>query len=271
MAFTIPNREILFDVLIRGAGELASACAIRLFRAGYRIILVELEQPLCIRRTISFSDAVYDREVTVEGIIARRLDSNNLDPDVINLVVDASIPPFPFRAIVDARMLKKKTDYSAMMKKYIVGGIGPGFHAPHNCHFCVETQRGYSLGRTIYQGATLENTGVPAPVLGKSDRVIWAPCDGVFQPIKSLGDCVKKGEIIGKLGEQPLTAPIDGLIRGLLRSRTRVKAGTKIADIDPRNDPSFLHRISDKGLAVAGGVLEGLLHFGIHPSRKPRL
>lgn len=38
-----------------------------------------------------------------------------------------------------------------------------------------------------------------------------------------------------------------------------VEAGSKIADIDPRGDPAACREVSDKALAVGGGVLEAVL------------
>ena len=58
-------------VLIKGAGDLASAVAHRLFAAGFFVAMTEIPTPLSVRRGVSFSEAVYDREKTVEGIMAR--------------------------------------------------------------------------------------------------------------------------------------------------------------------------------------------------------
>ncbi len=255
-----------FDVLIRGAGELASAIAIRLYRAGYRIALTEIENPLCIRRSISFSDAVYDGQKEVEGVTAVRYELLKDHKNMIPLFVTEDIPDIEFASLVDARMLKRHVNYSDIMKKNIVVvGIGPGFVAPENCNACVETKRGYYLGRSIYSGSTAPDTGTPAPVLGKIERVVWSPEDGIFTTKKELGEWVSKDSPLGEVSYHKIFSPIDGLIRGLIRNNTPVKKGTKLVDIDPRNEKAYLYRVSDKGLAVAGGVIEVLLHFGILP------
>ena len=57
-------------VLIRGAGELASAVGVVLHRVGFSVILTELPIPLAIRRTVCFSDAMLNGTAEVEGIKA---------------------------------------------------------------------------------------------------------------------------------------------------------------------------------------------------------
>jgi xanthine dehydrogenase accessory factor len=65
--------EILMagPVLIKGAGDLATGVAVRLHRCGLPLVMTELPQPLMVRRTVAFGEAVYQGEVEVEGIRAR--------------------------------------------------------------------------------------------------------------------------------------------------------------------------------------------------------
>jgi xanthine dehydrogenase accessory factor len=56
--------------------------------------------------------------------------------------------------------------------------------------------------------------------------------------------------------EVPIRAVIGGVLRGLLRPGARVTAGMKVGDIDPRASRDDFEFVSDKALAVAGGVLE---------------
>jgi hypothetical protein len=60
-------------VLIRGGGDLASGVAMRLYRAGLRVVITELQQPLAVRRLVSFAEAIYSGEVTIEGVTGRRV------------------------------------------------------------------------------------------------------------------------------------------------------------------------------------------------------
>ena len=53
-------------ILIKGAGDLATGIAARLFRAGHRILMTEIPVPLTVRRTVAFSRAVYEGSALVE-------------------------------------------------------------------------------------------------------------------------------------------------------------------------------------------------------------
>lgn len=253
-------------VLIRGGGDLASGVAVRLHHSGLNVAITELAQPLAVRRTVSFSEAIYQGQVTVENINARSV----LDADdmlkIVNVMSRRDIPVIadpkckaaqllhPI-AIVDARMLKQPPEplrHSAML--YI--GLGPGFRAPENCHVVIETQRGHRLGRVIWQGETTEDTSTPA---GDARRVLRAPAAGTFESDASIGQHFEAGQEIARVGQARITAPFAGMLRGLLHPELTVTEGMKVGDIDPRDDRSLVEMVSDKSLAVGGAVLEALL------------
>lgn len=255
-------------VLIRGAGELASGIAWRLFRCGVPVVLTEVDRPLAVRRTVSFCEAVHDGSMTVEGVVCLRVDTvaqvpTALSAGAVPLLVDPgalcrrALRP---AAVVDAIMAKRNLG-TGMHDAPIVVGVGPGFTAGIDCHAVVETQRGHSLGRVYYRGAALADTGVPAERGGHSTgRVVRAPADGAFaQGARDIGDMVRAGDLLGHVDRRPVLAAIDGVLRGLIRDGTPVTAGLKIGDIDPVGDVARCSTISDKALAVAGGVLEALL------------
>ena len=215
-------------ILIRGGGDLASGVALRLHRSGYKIIISELPRPLAVRRTVSFSEAVYIGEIVIEGLCARRADSmaeafKLARKGFIPVVVDpqASILEHgKFSTLVDARLLKRKADTNITSAPLVIG-LGPGFTCGENCHVVVETQRGHFLGRVYWNGSASADTGQPE---GDARRVL----------------------------------------RGLIRPGISVQKGVKIGDIDPRNDPAYCFTVSDKALAIAGGVLESILSASTH-------
>ncbi|HLN61835.1 MAG TPA: selenium-dependent molybdenum cofactor biosynthesis protein YqeB [Symbiobacteriaceae bacterium] len=255
-------------VLVRGAGEIASGIAWRLFRCGFPVVLTEADRPLAVRRTVAFCEAVHDGSTTVEGVDCLRVDAVGqvpitLSAGAIPLLVDPgarSRRALRPAAVVDAIMAKRNLG-TAIHDAPIVVGVGPGFTAGADCHAVVETQRGHGLGRVYYQGAALADTGVPAERGGHSTgRVVRAPADGAFaQGAREIGDTVRAGDLLGHVDGRPVLAAIDGLLRGLIRDGTPVTAGLKIGDIDPLGDVARCFTISDKALAVAGGVLEALL------------
>ncbi len=263
------ERVIEMLVLIRGAGDLASGVAYRLHRCGYRVAMTDLPQPTSIRRTICFSEAILHGEATVEGITARFAKNVKwaqaimtaggiavlTDPDAACL---AALRP---DAVVDA-ILAKRNLGTRITDAPIVVGLGPGFSAGADCHAVVETMRGHTLGRVHYAGTALPNTGAPGSIGGFTlERILRAPCDGVFRGVRQIGDTVEAGDICAYVDGQPLPAAIRGVLRGLLPDGIAVRAGMKSGDIDPRCAVEHCYQVSDKALAIAGGVLEAILHF----------
>lgn len=251
-------------IVVRGAGDLATGVICRLHRAGYRVLALEIAQPTTIRRTVAFSEALYNTTTVVNGITGRLAQSDRqaksiMDAGEVALMVDpkgtaiASMHP---AVLVDAIIAKKNMGTHKDMAPLVIA-LGPGFSAPQDCHAVIETQRGHDLGRIIYSGSAQPNTGVPGSVLGfNTERVIHAPAAGLFTSERKIGDYVKRGEIIGTLDTVPVEATVDGVLRGLLHSGLEVTKGFKIADIDPRANSEFCTTISDKAMALGGAVLE---------------
>lgn len=257
-------------VVVRGGGDIGSGVAWRLRKVGFPVVVLELARPLTIRRTVAFSTAVDEGEVVVEGIAARRVDSmpeavDRTKEGVVPVLVSPDLPDTSPSVLVDARLAKRNLGTS-MAQAPVVVGLGPGFTAGQDCHAVVETKRGHDLGRVIWDGPAAPNTGVPGDVGGTSgDRVIHAPTHGDITWQVGIGDTVEHGQTIGKIHDTPLATAIGGTVRGLIRPGP-VAEGLKIADIDPRSDASAVNRISDKALAVAGGVLEAALTSTLLPS-----
>ena len=265
-------------ILIRGGGDLASGVAIRLHRAGLNLLITENPQPLAVRRQVSFAEAVYQGKYTVENVTARLAPSLQ---DAHGIILRGDIPvlidptcekilssqppnnPAPFfpspLAIIDARMTKRPPDLGIETAQLVIG-LGPGFIAGENCHAAIETNRGHFLGRVIWDGAPEADTGIPGAVARiQNDRVLRSPTVGFFQIQAEIGDQVQKGQVIAAVEGQTIIASIDGILRGLLHDGLQVQRGLKVGDIDPRGDPRFVTLVSEKSLAIGGGVLESLL------------
>jgi len=254
-------------IVIKGAGDLATGVAARLWRSGFPVMMTEIEQPLTVRRSVSLSDAVYEGEVTVEDMTARRARGRAdilkaLDDRVIPVIVDPKaeiVNEIEVFAVIDAIMAKKNIG-TRMDDAAFVVGLGPGFAAGHDVHAIVETKRGHTLGRVIWQGSAIPNTGIPGEVKGfGSARVIRAPGPGVLKGMVSIGTHVEKGDIVAHAGDTPIPAPISGMLRGLLHDGVFVEKGLKSGDVDPRDAQESCLTISDKALAIGGGVLEAVL------------
>jgi len=255
-------------VLIRGGGEMASGIAHRLHRCHMRVFITEVAQPTTVRRMVAFAEAVYQGSHTIEGVEAVKVSSAE---EAYKVWQDGGIPLFVDpeakvreairpEVIVDAIMAKKNTVGDRSQAPLVIG-VGPGFTAGLNVHAAIETNRGHNLGRVLWQGQAEEDTGVPAPVAGYSDeRVLRVPQKGLFKALHEIGDLVHPGEVVAQVNGCPIRAQIKGVLRGLLKDGILVEEGIKAGDIDPRGEREYCYVISDKARAIAGGVLEAILH-----------
>lgn len=267
----MPDSQTL--ILIKGAGDLATGVAHRLRRSGFAVLMTELARPTAIRRTVAFSEVVYEGSLTVEGITARRAGPD----DFREFLAAGLVPVIPEPDQIWLDKLKPAAFIEATLSKFNTGiqrepdrptlALGPGYEAGRDVDAVVETARGHFLGRLILKGTALPNTGSPGLVGGFGpERLIRAPGSGPVFFEKAIGQAVLSGQVLGRVGETPIVATISGVLRGALRDGLVVKPGFKIGDIDPRPEATgFIHSPSDKARAVAGGVLEGLLYLGLRP------
>lgn len=258
-------------ILIKGAGDIATGIAVRLKNSGMQVVMTEIAIPTTVRRSVAFSRAVYEGSAVVENITAKLvLDFAQipavLQQDEIPVLIDPRcevLKSIHFDTVVDSILAKKNLSTDPTQAPVVIG-VGPGFSVPQDCHCVIETQRGHDLGRCIYQGCAAKNTGIPGEIGGYTvERLLRAPCDGIFHPILAIGDIVKAGQTVAMVDDQPVTAQIDGIVRGLLQDNVPVKAGMKSGDIDPRGCYEHCFTVSDKARAVGGGVLEAILHLGL--------
>lgn len=258
-------------LVVRGGGEQATGVAIRLLRAGLRVVVTELPQPLCVRRTVCFAEAIYRGEITIEGHTARRVDDPSDMLRILQILGKNQVPVLidpqckvagllHALAVIDGRMLKRPPEPIGYVPALYIG-LGPGFVAGVNCQVAIETQRGHTLGRVYWQGGPLADTGRPE---GDPRRVLRAPTSGSLIAHREIGDLVEEGDLIAEIEAEdrqrhPVHSPLRGALRGLIHPGLHVEAGLKIGDVDPRGDPSYCFLVSDKALAIGGGVLEALL------------
>lgn len=255
-------------ICIKGAGEMASGIAVRLKRSGFtKILLMDVEQPMAVRRSVSFCEAVYEQMVVVEGVEAVLVKDDMeiaaaWDKGQLSVRVDPGwhcMSRLQPDVVVDA-ILAKKNLGTMITEAPLVIGLGPGFTASKDVHRIIETMRGHDLGRVIEEGSAMANTGIPGEIGGyTAKRVLRAPASGIFHPTRKIKDQVVTGDILGTVADQKVVAEIDGVVRGLIRANTRVLEKVKIGDIDPRGKVENCSTISEKCRAIGGGVLEAIL------------
>jgi xanthine dehydrogenase accessory factor len=257
-------------IIVRGGGDIATGTIYKLHQSGYPVLVTEIANPSAIRRQVAFSEAVYEKSYTVEGVtcyfaenltrayelLKQRKVALMIDPDgaVIREVKPA--------AVVDGILAKKNLGTARDMAPLTIA-LGPGFTAGQDVDAVVETKRGHRLGRIIWEGSAIANTGIPGIIGGYGkERVIHAAAAGVFEDVRRIGDIVAEGETIAQIRTAdgtitPVTTQITGILRGLLRSGYPVTPGFKVADVDPRREElSNCFLISDKSRCIAGSVLE---------------
>lgn len=256
-------------VIIRGGGDLATGIAHRLHRSGFKILILEIEKPLVIRRTVSFAQAVFDGSIVIDDVKAVKVtDINEVHENWrhgnIPILIDEScdiLKHIKANILVDAILAKKNLGTHKSMAPITIGA-GPGFEAGVDVDVVIETNRGHYLGSLIFDGFAQANTGVPGIIMGfGKERVIKSPSDGIIRNIAEIGDIVKKDQIIAYVGDTPVISTLDGVLRGLIMDGMDVFTGLKIADVDPRAVIEHCYSISEKARAIGGGVLEAILYM----------
>lgn len=250
-------------VIVRGGGDLATGVIQKFYRAGFRVLALEVPYPTAIRRSVALCEAAYDGAMVVEDLDCRLVRTAAEikachKSGQIPLMIDPEgemIEQLRPKAVVDAILAKQNTGTHRAMAPITIA-LGPGFTAGEEVDAVIETMRGHNLGRLYLHGQAIPNTGIPGEIGGQSElRVIHAPVDGVIRPIKQLGEVVHKGEAIMIMGDTFVVAPFTGLLRGMIRPGLAVPAGLKIADVDPRIEVD-IHTISDKARCLGGAALE---------------
>lgn len=264
-------------VVVRGGGDLATGTIHKLYEEGYRVAVLETEHPACIRRQVSFCEAIYEGKIEVEGVTAVHIEEAEEDAlynavekawarGEIPVLKDPSghvIETLQPEVVADAILAKRNLGTTKEMAPLTIG-LGPGFTAGQDVDIVIETMRGEHLGKIYRTGSAIPNTGIPGVIAGYSkERVIHAPASGKFQPRKRIGDMVKTDEVLGVIipeeqqGEVPVFASMTGLLRGMIKEGYLVKKGLKIMDIEPRMDEKELcFLISDKAKCIGESVYQ---------------
>lgn len=256
-------------VLIKGAGDLATGIAYRLKKSGFDVVMTEINNPTTVRRTVAFSQAIFDDEIEIEGIKGVKVNNINeihkeIEKGNIPIIIDKEaniIKELKPKVVVDAIIAKKNLGTN-INDAPIVIGVGPGFEAKKDCHLVIETKRGHYLGKVIEEGSAIPNTGVPGNIGGYTkERIIRASSNGKIRPVVKIGDYVKKGEVVAYIDGVEVLAEIDGIVRGMLQEGIEVFKGMKSGDIDPRCEKNHCFTISDKARSIGGGVLEAIMYM----------
>lgn len=257
-------------VVVRGGGDLASGVIYRLFQSGYKIIVLDIKNPLAVRRNVSFCQAIYDGSIKIEGVegtYCKDIEEMNKAHDEMKIpvMVDPDgdlIKIIQPDIVVDGILAKKNLGTNKKMAGIVIG-LGPGFEAGKDVHAVIETYTvNNNLSKVIYEGKASKNTGIPGMVKGYAgERAFYSNSAGITKVIKNIGEKVSKGDIILKIGNHQVESPITGIVRGMIMDGIYVEKNIKMGDIEPRERVEFCYGISDKARSIGGGVVEAILHL----------
>ncbi len=256
-------------IIVRGGGDLATGTIYRLSKSGYSVIVLESQKPSAIRRQVSFCQAVYEGIMEVEGMVCTKVETieealEKAKPGKPMLLVDEEahcLKKYHPEILIDGILAKKNLGTRREMADMTIA-LGPGFEAGKDVDYVIETKRGHYLGKIIEKGFAIPNTGVPGIIGGYGrERVIHAPCRGIFFQLHEIGDWVEAGQSIGRIesetGTVEVRTEISGVLRGIIQNGYEVTEHFKTADVDPRKESrEYCALISDKARCIAGSVLE---------------
>jgi molybdenum ABC transporter molybdate-binding protein len=254
---------------VRGVGDVGSAVAVILHRAGYSVALHDEPATPTPRRGMAFADAIFDGFATLDGLTAIRVQTQAELRHALNAGDVIPVTSLPFvrttgstnwSALIDARMRKRAIPEPQCGVAPLVIGLGPNFVAGQNVDVAIETMWGDRLGEIIETGSTMALAGEPRPIGGVArERFVYAPDAGRFITSARIGDRVEEGAVVATIGEVSLRAPISGVLRGLTRSGVNVTARTKVIEVDPRGDPAGVFGVGERPRRIAEGVLRALI------------
>jgi xanthine dehydrogenase accessory factor len=258
---------VALRVLVRGVGDIGSAVAHRLFLAGHLVVVHDGAQPTTTRRGMAFADAIFDGRTTLDGVEAIRVDELDAVSAILARHTVVPVMVGDVRVIlgliapdvlIDARMRKRDRPETLRGLSPLTIGLGPNFVAGETTDVVVETSW-EQLGRVVTRGTALPLRGEPRAIAGHArDRYVYAPVVGTLFTSCAIGQPVAAGEVIARIDETPLTAPLSGVLRGLTHDGVPVGAGTKVIEIDPRGDPALVRGIGERPARIADGVLRAI-------------
>jgi xanthine dehydrogenase accessory factor len=253
--------------LILGTNEIASAVAVHLVAAGYAPVLSHDAFPPVIRRAMAFHDALFGDRAAVEGIEGERAETATEIASVVAKPGRVAVTPLQladlatllrFRILVDARMQKRRVTPDHRGAADLTVGLGPNFAVGVNCDIAVET-RPVRIGVIVRTGCTDRADGISRPLGGVGrERFVYSDRQAVWHSAVDIGMRAFKGFVVGHLDGAPVQAPIDGVVRGIVRDSTAVTVGVKLLEIDVRGRDARWTGIDERGRAIADATVKAI-------------
>lgn len=259
------TNAVRFAVVL-GTNEVASAIGVHLHREGFCVVLSHDPNPPVMRRKMAFHDALFGDTARVENVIGERIESTM---DVFKalgcphhvlvtwLGLSDLLPVRSIDVLIDARMQTREVTPNLRGMTRLSIGLGPGFSPSANCDVAIETRQD-RLGQIVREGWTsAQDDGGALGGVG-IERLVHSPHDGRWHTPVEIGTRIYKGFVVGHLSGVPVTAPYDGILRGIVRDGCDVAAGVALAEIDPRGRHAQWTGIDAQGQALAQATLAAI-------------
>jgi len=263
-------------ILVRGVGDVGSAVAYTLFKAGHTVVMHDIPMPSHPRRGMAFADALYRGTAELEGAFAKY--ARTLDDlgtmvkcgraiPVIDIELQHALSALQPDVLVDARMRKHRQPESQRGLAPLTVGLGPNFVAGATTDIVVETAWGNHIGEVIKVGRASDLAGEPREIEGHArTRFVYSPVSGTFRTALNVGATVVAGEEVGRIGDTPLYAPLSGCLRGVAQDGASVEIKAKIIEVDPRGSDTVVRGIGERPRKIADGVLKAVRESAIGPA-----
>ena len=259
------TNAVRFAVVL-GTNEVASAIGVHLHREGFCVVLSHDPNPPVMRRKMAFHDALFGDTARVENVIGERIE---ITMDVFKalgcpqhvlvtwLGLSDLLPVRSIDVLIDARMQTREVTPNLRGMTRLSIGLGPGFSPSANCDVAIETRQD-RLGQIVREGWTsAQDDGGALGGVG-IERLVHSPHDGRWHTPVEIGTRIYKGFVVGHLSGVPVTAPYDGILRGIVRDGCDVAAGVALAEIDPRGRHAQWTGIDAQGQALAQATLAAI-------------
>jgi xanthine dehydrogenase accessory factor len=273
-----PSFRAAFAVIL-GTNEIASAVAVYMHRAGWHTVLSHDPYPPVIRRRMAFHDALFGERAEVDGlpglcaettIEAAALLKAGDCVVVTRLGLLDLIPLSTIHVLIDARMHKGDTVADLRHLASLTVGLGPGFAVARNCDIAIETLPSKN-GTILYSGRTEAADGQPRALgAAGAERFVYSGTKGRWHSALDIGAHVFEDFPAGLLDGVAIAAPLDGVVRGIVRDGSEVPAGVKLLEIDSRRRPSWTG-IDDRGRAIARATMHAIAFEHARLSRSAAL
>ena len=113
-------------IVVRGGGDIATGTIHRLVRCGYKVIVTEVENPSAIRRKVAFCEAVFDKEVFVDGVGCKKISSLEQAEKVFSEKELRKKLSSKVNILLDDYE-KGRTNYEDMIEEYLEFSLNPIF------------------------------------------------------------------------------------------------------------------------------------------------